>query len=473
MVEESPFQSIAGVLGNFLEWYDLALFGFFIDVIADNFFPSDEMGDGRSLFNTTFFMRPIGGLVIGYYGDKHGRTSALTLSLFLMGIPTFLMGCLPTYDALGSFATFLLVLCRLLQGLSVGGQLPASLVYTVEKRPRVQWGFYGSLVMMSAAFGSLAGNLAGAAIRGALSEDDLTSWGWRIPFWSGILILFVAMYLRKHCVEHHPNAGVYDREESVVTNPIRAMCKRSNLMAILACSLTPMLWTAGYYTTCVWMAIFMHDLIENPVDNAFWVSFASTLFGLVLFLPICGTASDKYGRTKTMAAGAVLTGIFGPIMMSVIGSGHTAKAFFAQWFLTVLVALYGAPLAAWLVENFPQEVRLTSVSLGYNIAHACAAGVSPFVATILAIERGPTAAGAIYSIYAFLSLLGLGLMWRERRTGGIEGTGGVPGIKTDETDSLSVTNDPEGKPGAQQKETELVDVTQELDEPGSNLNPFT
>jgi MHS family proline/betaine transporter-like MFS transporter len=185
-----------------------------LDIIAQVFFPPETYGENGNLvkafaiFGGAFLMRPIGGLVIGYIGDKHGRKQALTKSLFLLAIPTTCMGFLPTYERVGSLAIVLLVICRLLQGISVGGQLPASLVYTVEKRDTSQWGYYGSLPMVAANCGSLLGNLCGALLRSVLTEDQLLSWGWRLPFFSGILIAFVAMYLRAHGDEVHTNANV-------------------------------------------------------------------------------------------------------------------------------------------------------------------------------------------------------------------------------------------------------------------------
>lgn len=143
-MSNSRMQTVAGTLGNVLEWYDFALFGFFSDIIAELFFPPSDNSDGTNenlvrsfaVYGGAFIMRPVGGAVIGYLGDKYGRKYALVTSLFLMAVPTFLMGCLPTYSQIGSWSTALLVICRLLQGMSVGGQLPASLIYTVETRPR-------------------------------------------------------------------------------------------------------------------------------------------------------------------------------------------------------------------------------------------------------------------------------------------------------------------------------------------------
>jgi MHS family proline/betaine transporter-like MFS transporter len=141
-MSHTHMQTIAGTLGNVLEWYDFALFGFFSDIIAQLFFPPVDTTDGTNenlvrsfaVYGGAFIMRPVGGAFIGYLGDKYGRKYALVTSLFLMAVPTFAMGCLPTYSQIGSWSTVLLVLCRLLQGMSVGGQLPASLIYTVVSK---------------------------------------------------------------------------------------------------------------------------------------------------------------------------------------------------------------------------------------------------------------------------------------------------------------------------------------------------
>ena len=155
-------------------------------------------------------------------------------------------------------STILLIVCRLLQGLSVGGQLPASLIYTVETRPKKKWGLYGSYVMMAANIGTLLGNFVGAFLRTILTEEQLISFGWRIPFLSGILIAFVAIYLKLHGEEHHPNAGIYDSEESgegqeeeapeALTkskHPLRESIRKENMPALISATLTPMLWGAG------------------------------------------------------------------------------------------------------------------------------------------------------------------------------------------------------------------------------------
>ena len=372
-----------------------------------------------AVYGGAFLMRPIGGVVIGYTGDKFGRKHALVLSLTLMAVPTFALGCLPSYEQVGVLSTILLVCCRLLQGMSVGGQLPASLVYTVETKPKERWGLYGALVMMAANIGTLIGNLVGASLRSALTEDQLIQWGWRIPFLSGILIAFVAIYLKKYGEEHHPNAGEYgteNRGEEEVQNPtqpqnpLRESIRKENLPALISATLTPMLWGAGFYVTFVWMAIFMEDLIQPSVPHAFWVNAAALFFGVTLPLPLSGLLSDYFGRVVVMVIGALGLGACGPVMVLVISKGQAAPAFFSQLTLGLFLCLYGGPMSAFLLEQFPPKVRLTSVSLGYDLAHSSASAFSPLVATVLSQNVSLMAPGFIYSFFAVLGLLGMFLV---------------------------------------------------------------
>ena len=381
---DSLANTIIGVMGNVLEWYDFALFGFFSDVIADVFFPPAIVGSEHDnltksfvIFGSAFLMRPIGGLIIGYVGDKHGRKKALTQSLFLMAIPTTLMGCLPTYNQVGVFSTILLCLCRLVQGVSVGGQLPASLVYTVEKRPKSQWGYYGSLPMVAANVGTLLGNLCGALMRQVLTDQQLRAWGWRLPFFSGILIAFVAFYLRKHGADGaYVDEGTGEVTEEAIAavknsvkphNPIKTAFKKGNRLALLSTSIVPMLWGAGFYVSFVWIAIFMEELMDPPMPGAFWINSLGLLFGMTWILPMAGAISDRVGRTLMMTiSGLLLTGL-GPVFLILISRGNPVSAFFSQLMLGLLLSFYGGPLCAWLVENFSPEVRMTSASIGYDM----------------------------------------------------------------------------------------------------------
>lgn len=167
-------KTLAGVMGNVLEWYDFAVFGFFSDIIGEVFFPKSQSKDlsvmeSFAVFGGAFLMRPLGGIVIGFIGDTSGRKEALEISIFLMALATTLMGCLPTYSQIGNSAILLLLIVRMLQGLSVGGQLMTSLVFTLEGRPKDRWGLYGSFVMGAANIGTFLGGLVAYGLRRTLT----------------------------------------------------------------------------------------------------------------------------------------------------------------------------------------------------------------------------------------------------------------------------------------------------------------
>ena len=442
-------RAIAGVMGNVLEWYDFAVFGFFSDVIGKVFFPKDQSEDlsvmeSFAVFGGAFLMRPVGGLVIGYIGDTSGRKKALEISIFLMALATTLMGCLPTYDQIGNSAILLLLMVRMLQGLSVGGQLMSSLVFTLEGRPSNRWGLYGSFVMAAANIGTFLGGLVAYGLRLKLTEDQLYRWGWRIPFLSGILISFCGIYLKYFCTEEEglpghggPTASKSDFEDEIddvviadgeitdegqeptaldasgkkrrPTNPLRLAFSQENIRPLMASAMVPLVWGGGFYLCFVWMAIFMEDLIATPVPNAFLVNSWSLLV-LGLWFPFAGALSDIFGRRRVMTVGGALFGFGGPFLFLAIrnkGGEQVWVALCSQIGLGMTLAMWGAPMCAWLVESFEPEARLTSVSIGYNIAQAIAGGFSPFLATLLVDELGTASPGFLLTTLAIVSLLGL------------------------------------------------------------------
>mmetsp|Transcript_68593 Transcript_68593/g.139575 ORF Transcript_68593/g.139575 Transcript_68593/m.139575 type:complete len:527 (+) Transcript_68593:158-1738(+) len=454
-------KALAGVMGNVLEWYDFAVFGFFSDVIGKVFFPKDQSEDlsvmeSFAVFGGAFLMRPIGGLVIGYIGDTSGRKKALEISLFLMALATTLMGCLPTYEQIGNPAILLLLIVRMLQGLSVGGQLISSLVFTLEGRSSNRWGLYGSFVMAAANIGTFLGGVVSYGLRYYLTEEQLLRWGWRIPFLSGIMISFCGIYLKYFCTEDDSLPGhdgpmsnchskspetitsdvdneiddvvIVDREEEMNTsnlqqstmldtslqvgrpiNPLRIAFSLENRRSLLASAMVPIVWSGGFYLSFVWMAIFMKDLIDPPVPSAFLINSCSILMLCILF-PLAGSLSDIFGRRQVMTVGGIIFGSLGPILLLIIGkmgADHVWVAFCSQMGLGVSLSLWGAPMCAWLVEEFEPEARLTSVSIGYNLAQALAGGMSPFVATLLIDEFGTGAPGILLSTLATVSLIGL------------------------------------------------------------------
>ncbi|KAL7459263.1 hypothetical protein ACHAWC_011730 [Mediolabrus comicus] len=400
--EDNWVKTAAGLAGNILEWYDFAVFGYFSDILSDVFFPPGQQGHAAlvetfAVFGGAFLMRPIGGMMMGYIGDKYGSRRALTISIFLRYIYIYIVELLPGYASIGPLAIVFLTLVRLLQGLSVGGQLMSSLVFTLERHPKAKWGLYGSYVMAAADVGTLLGGTVAMILRSSLTEEQLRTWGWRVPFLSGILVSISGFYLRSHG-EDDDQAHVHgDGATAGPQNPIRLAFSRSNIRSLLASALV----------TLLWMPVYMTDLIDTPVPNAFAVNSASLAVSVCLLFPVAGWLSDKLGRRRVMGCGGILLGIFSPIAVAIIGTGVTASALIAQTLLGICLSLWGAPMMAWLAESFEPSARLTSVSIGYNIGQVLGGGLAPAAATELIDKFGHEVPGYYISIVAVLSLIGL------------------------------------------------------------------
>lgn len=291
------------------------------------------------------------------------------------------------------------------------------------------WGYYGAFVSFSAGLGGVLGNLVGAFLRQFLSNEQLMSWGWRIPFLSGILMALAAGLLHFVGEEHNPNVAEYStHHESSLgdggegyksehkssrmasfleeKHPVKEAFRKENLPALFSSMLVPMLGGCGWYVTFIWMSIFMEVILDPPVPGAFWVNLAALIFGNISSL-LMGWWSDTAGRTKLMLVGIIGTAISGPFFVWIISSGKTVGALLAQTALALVLSFFTGPLFSWLPEKFPPKSRLTSFSLGYNIGICFSAGFSPTIATALVKNYGNTAAGYMYPFFAAATLTGM------------------------------------------------------------------
>ena len=298
------------------------------------------------------------------------------------------------------------MIVRLLQGISVGGQLTSSMVFTLEHQPRERWGLFGSLVMTVATFGCLLGSFVGYLMREMLTEEQLQTWGWRLPFLSGILLSMCGFYLRDHADEAH-TSGTETDSSKPEKNPLEAAFRSENRQPLLSTALVAACFGAGYYIPYVWMPIFMTDLIDNPVNGAFGINTLSLLITGVILFPIGGMAADKYGSQNLMFAGSVVMILLSPVFVVIISRGDEMPAFWAQTGLGIISILFGAPACAWFVQIFPREIRLTSVSIGYNLGLAVGGGFAPMIATYVTSEFGSHASGYLLSVFGICGLCGL------------------------------------------------------------------
>mmetsp|Transcript_22063 Transcript_22063/g.45952 ORF Transcript_22063/g.45952 Transcript_22063/m.45952 type:complete len:504 (-) Transcript_22063:41-1552(-) len=428
-------RTIAGLAGNILEWYDFAVFGYFSKILGDVFFPPNQEGNAALLetfavFGSAFLARPIGGILMGYIGDTYGRKRALELSIFLMAGPTFLMGCLPPYSLIGNWAILLLCVTRLMQGMSVGGQLMASAVFTIESQPdKSKHGLYGSFVFATANFGTLLGGVIGEVMMDSLSDDQLRSWGWRVPFLSGILVAGFGFYLKYYeeedIIEGGDGGDDNDEEEDYddegdddkggeersgerpkKANPLKEALT-TNLRPTLCVGMVGALWSAGFYVFFVWGATYMNDLLSPPIPHAFAVNAAALFVGVCIFFSIGGSLSDTMGRRPLMLLGSLLSAILAPIALWLMASyKNPYLAFLAQTVFGIALSMFGGPMTAWMVESFPPSARLTSMSIGYNLSQCIFGGTSPAISTSL-VEVGPVAPAIFISVCAVFAFIGV------------------------------------------------------------------
>lgn len=370
----------AGISGNVLEWYDFAVYGFYAPIIGKLFFPSEDptvsLIASFGAFAAGFLMRPVGGFIFGHIGDKIGRKRALILSVMLMAIPTGIIGILPDHATIGIAAAVLMVLMRMLQGLSVGGEYTGSIVYLAEHSPTKRRGFFTSWTLFGAVGGILLGSGVGALISNLLTEAQVADWGWRVAFISGILVGVVGMIIRRHLPDMPEDASA-DKPKSPVVEAIktqwRSMAKVIGFNIINA---------VGFYMMFVYVVTWLIKQVKEPRSDALDINTISMAVLLVL-VPICGALSDKIGRKPLLLFGAGGIAIFGYPLIWLMHHPDFMMILLGQLGFSVLIGAYFGAGPATLTEMFPRRVRVSALSVGYNIGLAIFGGTTPLVATWL------------------------------------------------------------------------------------------
>ncbi len=372
----------AGVTGNVLEWYDFAVYGFFAPIIGRLFFPSDDptvsLIASFGAFAAGFLMRPIGGIIFGFIGDKIGRKRALVLSVLLMAIPSGMIGILPDHATIGVSAAVLMVLMRMLQGLAVGGEYTSSIVYLAEHAPSKRRGFFTSWTLVGAVGGILLGSGVGALLSNLLSAEAVSDWGWRIAFLSGIAVGVVGLLIRRHLPE------MPKTESNDSANPI-IDAFRTEWRAVTQVIGINIFNAVGFYLMFVYAVTWLIKEVKVPRSDALDINSLSLAVLLVL-VPVFGALSDKVGRKLLLlfgSGGAVLLGYPLIVLMHHV---DFAMVMMGQIGFAILLAAYLSGIPATLTEMFPSRVRVSALSVGYNISLAIFGGTTPLVATWI-IER--------------------------------------------------------------------------------------
>jgi len=299
-----PFQVAAAVIGNALEWYDFLVFGFFTVIIARLFFPSDTQYASLLLttatFGVGFFMRPVGGILLGIYADRRGRKAALLLVIALMTIAIAMIAFAPTYAAIGVGAPLIIVLARLLQGFSAGGEFASATAF--ESAPAQQRGFYGSWQMVGQGVAVLIGAILGTVLTRSLTPEALDGWGWRIPFLFGLIIGPLGLYIRRNLDE---TSTFLQSRRSSTGGQSSGSLLASHVKEMFACLGMVVSGTISFYVILIYIPTFARTQLHLPLDQAFLAQ-SIGLACEVVMIPIFGALSDRVGRKPVMIAALVL-----------------------------------------------------------------------------------------------------------------------------------------------------------------------
>ncbi|WP_322093218.1 MFS transporter [Paraburkholderia bannensis] len=399
---------IATVLGNGLEWFDFTVYSFFAVTIAKLFFPSgNELTSvllAVATFGVGFFMRPVGGIVLGIYADKVGRKAALSLTILLMALGTALIGFAPTYEQAGIAAPLLIVAARLLQGFSAGGEMGGATAFLTEYAPPGQRAWYSSWIQSSIGFAVLLGAATGTFVTTVLSPEALHSWGWRVPFLLGILVGPVGYFIRSQMDETPAFSAVeaQARENSPLKEVLSAFPRET-----FASFSMVILWTVCTYVLLFYMPMYSVRTLHLSQTTGF----ASGMIGGLMILccaPVVGKLADRYGRRVFLSGAALAVLLLAWPMFAWINHAPSFGSLLVfQAVFGVLIAIYTGPILAALAELYPTRVLSTGLSVAYNFAVTIFGGFAPFLITWLIARTGSNMAPALYVIVAAaISLVG-------------------------------------------------------------------
>ena len=406
---------IASVLGNAFEWFDFAIYGLFAVLIAKLYFPGgDEFASmllTLATFGVGFAVRPLGGVLLGLYGDRVGRKKALSLTIVLMSVGTGMIGVLPTHAAIGIAAPILMVLARLIQGFSVGGECSGATTMLIEFAPENRRGFFGSFQMCSQALAFSIGALVAYLLTVNLTPHNLESWGWRLPFLLGILIGPVGWLIRS-TVDESPEfiayaSDIQQGKVKRVNTPLRTLF-RDYPRAVFGTLGISVVGTVSAYVFVFFLPIFAKKELGMSASDVNLSTFMGTLVILVV-CPFAGYLSDRYGRKTVMLPAIIVYGLVSYLLFSRFVAQPTFGSLLAlQTGVSFLIGFFWGPTPTVLTEVFPVSVRSTGAAITYNLAVLIFGGLAPFANTWLVHVTGSNLAPIYYvQVSVLIGLLGV------------------------------------------------------------------
>jgi MHS family shikimate/dehydroshikimate transporter-like MFS transporter len=400
----------ASFIGTTIEWYDFFLYGTAAALVFNElFFPNAEpiIGTLAALgtYAVGFAARPLGGIVFGHFGDRIGRKSMLVLSLLIMGLATFLIGCLPTHATIGVAAPILLVVLRFAQGIGVGGEWGGAVLMSVEHAPKGKRGFYGSFPQMGVPAGLLLSTVVFTVMQNVTTEAQFMAWGWRIPFLISIVLVVVGLVIRLKIMES-PAFEKIKESNTASEKPLVDLVKTHKRDVLTAMGMR-IAENGTFYVITVFVLAYGEEALKLGKNTMLTGVIIAAALGFIT-IPLYGRLSDSIGRKKVYMAGAVFSLLFAfPFFMLV----DTKEPVFI-WLAIVLGInighdlMYG-PQAAYFSELFGTRVRYTGASVGYQLASVFAGGFAPLIAVALlaAADDKPTYVAIYMSVMALITVI--------------------------------------------------------------------
>jgi MHS family shikimate/dehydroshikimate transporter-like MFS transporter len=393
------------IAGSAIEWYDFFIYATASALVLNKlFFPTYSETAGTllalSTFAVGFVVRPFGAALFGHFGDRLGRRPTLVAAMMLMGLATVAIGLLPTYATIGSAAPVILVLLRLIQGLALGGQWGGAVLVVTETAPEGRRGFYGSFAQLGVPVALILSNLIFLALSAWLSADAFLSWGWRIPFLASVLMVGVGIYAQSRLEETLPAANGSEAPPKV---PLAALLSKHWRETLLAAGVT-LLNAASYYVLSVYVLAHFTKVLGHDRNTILLAVITAAVVSLFT-LPAAAAISDRIGRARTYAIGAIGLAIWFFPTFWLLDGGSLAAALVALVVAQVVFSFTYGPSPALFCEMFGDDVRYTGVSLGYQIGAVVGGAFAPIIATALYAKYGTSNAIALYlAVVAAISL---------------------------------------------------------------------
>jgi MHS family proline/betaine transporter-like MFS transporter len=389
-------QVTAAMIGNALEWYDFTIYGFLTVVISKLFFPTDSQYASLLLttatFGAGFLMRPLGGILLGLYADRTGRKAALQLIIGLMTVAVAMITFAPPFAVVGVAAPLIILIARLLQGVATGGEWGCSTAFLIETAPSHRRGFYGSWQMAGQGLALLAGALVSFLVTRSFTPDEFENWGWRVPFFVGLMIGPVGLYIRRYLDETEAFLELRpDKQENLFVRTIV-----THFRELLVCIGFYSGTTISFYVILLYMPTFATTQLRLPFTDAL-VAQSIGLGCFALLVPLFGTLSDRIGR-KPILIGAFLPylGLAYPLFAFVHANPSLTNLLIMQCILCSLQGAFCGPFATVLAEQFPAQIRSTAIGIVANVAATVFGGFAPFYVTWLIAATGSPIAPAFY-----------------------------------------------------------------------------